>query len=61
MGSDTSIYRENIHKAGVLTRIASSHIRVGTFELAARIENAKALKDLFDYTVKRHYPEVSKT
>ena len=60
VGSDTNIYRENVHKAGILTRITSSHIRVGTFELAARIENAKALKDLFDYTVKRHYPEVAK-
>ena len=43
IGSSTDIYRENIHKAGVLTRIASSHIRVGTFELAARMENMKTL------------------
>jgi len=59
IGSSTDIYRENIHKAGVLTRIASSHIRVGTFELAARMENSKPLIELLNHTIKRHYPRAS--
>lgn len=59
IGSSTDIYRENIHKAGVLTRIASSHIRVGTFELVARMENSKPLIELLNHTIKRHYPRAS--
>lgn len=39
----------------VLTRVASSHIRVGTFELAARIDKA-TLQALADYTIQRHFP-----
>lgn len=56
--SDDPVYREKIHDMGVLTRVASSHIRVGTFELAARMGNPDYIKKLFDYTVERHFPEV---
>jgi uncharacterized protein YdiU (UPF0061 family) len=41
----------------VLTRVAASHIRVGTFEWAAQ-GDAAALGALLDYTVRRHYPEL---
>ena len=40
--SDDPVYREKIHATGVLTRVASSHIRVGTFELVARMGTAHA-------------------
>ena len=58
---DTRVYRESVHNAGVLTRIAASHIRVGTFEYAARLKDPSILEELFNYTVKRHYPEVLKS
>ena len=40
----------------VLTRVAASHIRVGTFQWAAQNDEA-ALRALVDYTLRRHYPE----
>ena len=43
----------------VLTRVASSHIRIGTFEFAAAQSDQKALSVLLDYTVARHYPELA--
>lgn len=52
-----SIARERIEPGAILTRIASSHIRVGTFQYAARYTSYEDLKDLADYTIKRHYPE----
>ena len=52
-----SIAREKIEPGAVLTRIASSHIRVGTFQYAARYTNYESLKALADYTIERHYPE----
>lgn len=42
----------------VLTRVASSHIRVGTFEWAAANRNVEALRALAEHTRRRHYPEV---
>ena len=57
--SDDPVYREKVHDMGVLTRVASSHIRVGTFELAARMGNPHYIQKLFDYTVERHFPEVA--
>lgn len=51
------IIREEIKKSGVLTRVASSHIRIGTFEYAVRSGDDN-LKKLADYTITRHYPEI---
>tara|TARA_Y100001933_G_scaffold117516_1_gene117431 strand:- start:2902 stop:4347 length:1446 start_codon:yes stop_codon:yes gene_type:complete len=56
--SEDLVYREKVHEMGVLTRIASSHIRVGTFELAARMGDSDCIRKLFDYTLERHYPEL---
>ena len=44
----------------VLCRTASSHIRVGTFQFFASQNDLQSLQSLFDYTIKRHFPE-SKT
>lgn len=54
-----SIIRESYLKGAILTRIASSHIRVGTFEFAARFGNIHELKELADYTINRHYPNIT--
>jgi len=56
--SDDPVYREKVHDMGVLTRVAASHIRVGTFELAARMGNPSYIQKLFEYSVERHFPEV---
>lgn len=56
--SEDPVYRQNVQRTGILTRIAESHIRVGTFEYAARLGKPEALKTLFEYTIDRHYPEV---
>lgn len=50
------VYRENIEQGAILTRVASSHIRFGTFEYAAYMLNEDALKSLANYTIKRHFP-----
>jgi uncharacterized protein YdiU (UPF0061 family) len=42
-----------------LTRVAASHIRVGTFEWAAAHRNTDALRALADYTLQRHYPQIT--
>ena len=52
------VKRETLLPGAILTRLASSHIRVGTFEFAANHENKDLLEALLDYTIKRHYPEV---
>ncbi len=50
------VYRAELLSGAVLTRVAGSHIRVGTFQYAAAINNIDALKVLADYTINRHYP-----
>ena len=52
------VFREDILQGAVLTRVALSHIRVGTFEYAAQINQVPAL---LDYTINRHYPELLKS
>jgi uncharacterized protein YdiU (UPF0061 family) len=53
-----SVYRETELPGAVLTRVAASHIRVGTFQYAAHWGNAQELQALADYTLQRHYPDV---
>jgi serine/tyrosine/threonine adenylyltransferase len=53
------IQRQEILPGAVLTRIAASHIRVGTFQYAAAHENPPALRALADYTLHRHFPELA--
>ena len=50
------VQRERSLEGAVLTRIAASHIRVGTFEWAAARGGRPALVALADYTMARHYP-----
>lgn len=53
-----AVYREQVQEGAVLTRVASSHIRVGTFEHLARFCSPQTLQIFTDYTIKRHYPEL---
>jgi uncharacterized protein YdiU (UPF0061 family) len=52
------VVREQMLPGAILTRVASSHIRVGTFQYIAATQNADDLKTLFNYTIDRHYPEI---
>jgi len=55
------VQREQPLPGAVLTRVASSHLRVGTFEWAAAHRDVAALRALADYTIARHYPELADT
>jgi uncharacterized protein YdiU (UPF0061 family) len=52
------VYRESTLPGAVLTRIAASHIRVGTFEYFAGREDVNGLQVLADYAIARHYPKI---
>ena len=52
------VYRDTPQPGAVLTRVAASHIRVGTFQYAVRLAPADVLRALADYTISRHYPEI---
>ena len=50
------VARETFLPGAVLTRVAASHIRVGTFEYAARRPAPELVRRLADYAIARHYP-----
>lgn len=52
------VYRPSALRGAVLTRVAASHIRVGTFEYLAARQDDEKLRVLADYTIARHYPEL---
>ncbi|SEH89509.1 Uncharacterized conserved protein YdiU, UPF0061 family [Halobacillus karajensis] len=52
------VQREDLLPGAVLTRVASSHLRIGTFQYAAGLQDHDQLKALADYAIERHYPEV---
>ncbi len=52
------VVRENLLEGAILTRVASSHLRVGTFQYIAATQNIENLNTLVDYTINRHYPEI---
>ena len=55
------VVRENILQGAILTRVASSHLRVGTFQYVAMRNNKSELRTLVDYTINRHYPNIKKS
>jgi len=55
------VYREDVLHGAVLTRVAASHIRVGTMQWAAGHNDEQAARALADYTLARHYPELADT
>ena len=52
------VYREDVLPGAVITRIAQSHVRVGTFQFFAARGDTAATKRLADYVIDRHYPEL---
>ena len=55
------VIRETQLEGAILTRVASSHIRVGTFQYIAARNKKGELETLFEYVIKRHYPEVERS
>lgn len=53
-----NVMRETVLPGAILTRVAESHIRVGTFEYVAIKKDLTTLKKLLQYSVERHYPEI---
>ncbi len=53
------VVREAVLPGGVLTRVAASHIRVGTFQFFLGRKDAEGLKLLADHAIQRHYPEAA--
>lgn len=60
IATDEIVYRDTALPGAVLARVASSHIRVGTFQYAA-MQGDDALKALADYTIARHDPDLQGT
>jgi len=53
-----SVIRETEQPGAILTRVAASHLRVGTFEYASNWGTVDDLRVLADYTLQRHFPEI---
>lgn len=58
LNTNETIRRIKDHKGAILTRVASSHIRVGTFVFASINGGKELVKELADYTIKRHYKDL---
>ena len=54
-----TVRRETLLPGAVLTRVASSHIRIGTFQFFAARRDVVAVRDLANYVIARHYPEAA--
>jgi uncharacterized protein YdiU (UPF0061 family) len=52
------VYRAQPQSGALLTRVAASHIRVGTFQYASAINQVDVLKALAEYTISRHYSNI---
>ena len=58
LNTGQKIRRETIEDGGVLVRVAKSHIRVGTFQLASLSKKQSDIKELLEYSINRLYPEL---
>jgi uncharacterized protein YdiU (UPF0061 family) len=53
------VYRETPLPGGVLTRVAASHVRIGTFQFFASRGGVEKVRELADYAIARHYPDIA--
>ncbi|MGG0414181.1 protein adenylyltransferase SelO [Peribacillus simplex] len=53
-----TVIRETGLPGAIMTRVASSHLRVGTFQFAAKWGTIEELRTLADYAIKRHFPDI---
>ncbi|MEC9072215.1 MAG: protein adenylyltransferase SelO family protein, partial [Myxococcota bacterium] len=59
VSTGTPVYREHAFPGAVVTRVAASHLRVGTFQFFAARQDMERVRQLADYAIARHYPEVA--
>ncbi len=55
------VFRETILPGAIFTRVAASHLRVGTFQYFAARGDIDGIRTLADYAIARHYPEAAKS
>lgn len=60
VASGEKVFREQAQQGAILSRVMSSHIRVGTFEFARNFATPDDLQKLTNYLIQRHYAEVAK-
>jgi len=53
------VFRETVMPGAILTRVAASHLRVGTFQYFAARADTEGMRILADYAISRHYPEAA--
>jgi serine/tyrosine/threonine adenylyltransferase len=53
-----TVFREQVQPGAILTRVAASLVRVGTFQFFAARDDVDAVRQLADYVIERHYPHV---
>lgn len=53
-----SVVRDTVLPGAILTRVAASHLRVGTFQYVSKSGSVEDLRTLADYTLQRHFPDV---
>ena len=58
MATGEHVSRDTFEPGGILTRVAKSHLRVGTFEYFASRQQWEEVKLLADYAIQRHFPEI---
>ncbi|MBB1443995.1 YdiU family protein [Pseudoalteromonas sp. SG43-3] len=61
VGSGETVYRNPPQAGAIVTRVATSHIRVGSFQYLATQGDVEGLKNLADLAIERHYPEITDT
>jgi protein adenylyltransferase len=54
-----TVARETLLPGAVLTRVATSHVRIGTFQFFAARGDLEGLRLLADHVISRHYPEAA--
>jgi uncharacterized protein YdiU (UPF0061 family) len=59
VGSGMQIMRQGLQPGAVFTRVARSHVRVGTFEYFGNRGDVEAVRVLADYVIERHYPHAA--
>ena len=59
VASGENVFREGPVPGAILTRIAASHVRVGTFQYFTARGDVEAVRILADYVIARHYPEIA--
>ncbi|SON48701.1 protein adenylyltransferase SelO [Vibrio tapetis] len=53
------VWRQSSENGAVVTRVASSHLRVGTFQYIAALDDKHKLEQLLEFAIERHYPQLS--